>query len=98
MGKYPIFWAPKARITYFEILDYLDHHWGQKVVLEFIQRTEDILDLLSTYPKLFQYSPERKIYRCVLTKQIVLFYRIKQEQVELLLFWDARQKPEKLKI
>jgi hypothetical protein len=45
---------------------------------------------------LFPYSKEGGIHKCVLVKQVSLFYRIKANNVELLVFWDTRQDPAKL--
>ncbi len=93
-----IIWSPKARITYFQILDYLEQNWSPKEILNFTSRTEKVLELISTHPKLFHYSRSKDIFKCVLNRQISLFYRIRGENIELLLFWDARQDPKKLKI
>jgi hypothetical protein len=41
---------------------------------------------------------KRNIHRCVVVKQVSLFYRIKSSHIELLLFWDNRQNPSKLKL
>ena len=90
---YTIIWSPKARLTYYQILEYLDEHWTFREIENFIDRTEEALSHISQNPLLYQYSDESNTYRCVLVKQVSLFYRLKSDQVELLRFWDNRQDP-----
>jgi hypothetical protein len=53
MNRFPIVWAPLARISYFEILDYLEQNWTSKEITNFIHRTEKVLELIATHPKVF---------------------------------------------
>ncbi|MBS1530265.1 MAG: type II toxin-antitoxin system RelE/ParE family toxin [Bacteroidetes bacterium] len=94
--SYPIIWSPRARISYYKILDYLDEQWTLREIENFIDRTEQALSHISRNPLLYQYSKANESYRCVLVKQVSLFYRIKSTQVELLVFWDNRQNPARL--
>jgi plasmid stabilization system protein ParE len=93
----PIFWSPGAKNDYIIILDYLNTNWGQREALNFITRTESTLQLISANPRLFVSSTKKPgIHRCVLNRQISLFYRINNQNIELLRFWDNRMDPEKL--
>ena len=94
--SYTIIWSPKARLTYYQILDYLDEKWTFREIENFVDRTEEALTHISQNPLLYQHSKESDAYRCVLVKQVSLFYRIKSDRVELLIFWDNRQDPAKL--
>ena len=91
-----VIWSPTARITYFNILEYLEVNWTRKEVRAFTSRTEEVLDLIQQNPMLFPYSKESNIHRCVLAKQVSLYYQVKPGEVELLVFWDNRQDPAKL--
>ncbi|MBS1503203.1 MAG: type II toxin-antitoxin system RelE/ParE family toxin [Bacteroidetes bacterium] len=93
---YTIVWSPKARITYYKILDYLDEQWTFREIENFIDRTEQALTHISRNPLLYQYSQDSNAYRCVLVKQVSLFYRIRSNEVQLLIFWNNRQDPVKL--
>ncbi len=95
--SYQIFWSPNARNDFVNILEYLNKHWGQQGVLYFIDRTEKVLQLISDNLLLF-ISSEKKpsVHRCVVVKQISFFYRINNNKIELLRFWDNRMDPEKL--
>jgi plasmid stabilization system protein ParE len=94
---YEIRWSPDARRDYFAILDYLNARWTEKEAIHFIDRTEQILQLISDNPFLFVSSAKKpEIHRCVIVSQVSLFYKVKNNQVELLRFWDNRMDPEKL--
>ncbi|MBS1527568.1 MAG: hypothetical protein JST19_18110 [Bacteroidetes bacterium] len=93
---YTISWSPEARITYYRLLDYLDERWTFREIENLIDRTDEALSHISRNPLLYPYSQESNAHRCVLVKQVSLFYRIKSNNVELLTFWDNRQDPARL--
>jgi plasmid stabilization system protein ParE len=93
---YTIIWSPAARLTYYQILDYLNEEWTFREIENFIDRTEQVLTHISQNPSLYQYSEGTDTYSCVLVRQVNLFYRLKSERIELLIFWDNRQNPSKL--
>lgn len=97
---YKVLWSPAAQSTFFEILSYLEEHWSTSEAAAFIDRTDEIINFIKNRPSLFQYSKSSNTHKCVLTKQVSLFYRVNtnSDQVELLLFWDNRQDPEQLSI
>jgi plasmid stabilization system protein ParE len=85
--RYHIIWSPKARITYLGILEYLEENWTLREMENFIKRTDEVISHISQNPLLYQYSGSNDIYKCVMIKQVSLFYQIKGKNVELLLFW-----------
>lgn len=95
---YPIIWSPRSKITYYNILQYLVASWSQKEIDSFIDRTERVLSLVKNNPFLYTYSKTSDTFKSVIIKQVTLFYRIKGKEVELLIFWDSRQNPYKLKL
>jgi plasmid stabilization system protein ParE len=96
MAKYTVIWSPTSRITYYQILEYLVEKWTVNELEAFIDRTEEIINLICDNPLLYPYSSNSDTHRCVVVKQISLFYRIKTTNIELLVFWDNRQDPSKL--
>lgn len=56
---YPIVWSPSAKNDYITILEYLNTHWGQREISNFITRTENILPLISANPRLFVSSTKK---------------------------------------
>jgi plasmid stabilization system protein ParE len=96
MSSYNIIWSPKAKITYYQVLEYLELNWTIKEIKSFINRTDYVIEHISQTPFHYPYSLKGDTYKCVPIKQVSLFYRIKQQEIELLLFWDNRQNPAKL--
>ncbi len=94
--SYTVIWSPIARLTYYQILEYLDEKWTIKELEAFINRTEEAINHICDNPLLYSYSEESDTHRCVVVKQVSLFYRMKTETIELLVFWDNRQDPAKL--
>lgn len=93
---FTITWPPTARLTYYQILDYSDEEWTFREIENFIDGTEEALTHICQNPLLYQYSEKSDTYRCVLVRQVSLFYHLRSERIELLIFWDNRQNPSKL--
>jgi len=98
MATYQVIWSPKSRITYYGILEYLTENWTLNELEAFIDRTEEVISHICDNPLLYPYSGNSDIHKCVVVKQISLFYRVKTDDIELLVFWDNRQDPAKLKL
>jgi len=79
-----IIWSPRARITYINILNYLEKEWGENFVHNFITEVTDILMHISRNPKMFISTRKNKyIRKGIITKHISLYYRIKPERKKL---------------
>ncbi|MDT3403828.1 type II toxin-antitoxin system RelE/ParE family toxin [Mucilaginibacter terrae] len=94
--NYPIIWSPKAKITYYNILRYLSEEWTEKEVIDFTHRVSITIKHISHNYQLYPYSVRKNAYRAVITKQTSLLYRFKNGSVQLVMFWDNRQNPDKL--
>ncbi len=96
---FKIIWAPKAKETFFDIINYLELAWGEKQITEFVNQADHILDFIKENPYLFKKSEIPDVHQVLITKHNILFYQINQSTntVELMLFWDTRQNPSKLK-
>ncbi|GAB1463086.1 hypothetical protein MASR2M52_11170 [Pedobacter sp.] len=76
------------------VLDYLEQVWGDKYVSNFIVNTERTLKLISKYPAIYELIPNlADVRKAVLHKNCSFLYRVKNETIELLVFWDTRQEP-----
>ena len=92
-------WTPTARLTYFRVLEYLDESWTKREIQNFVERTEKVLNQIVKDPELFEASRKKKnVRKGLITKHNTLYYRIKyrKNEIELIIFWDNRQNPEKL--
>jgi len=95
-----IIWSNQARKDYYKILSYLFEHWGLHEVKSFIDKTEDVIELIKIHPNSFIESTRKRHFRKgFVTKHNSLFYRVRpvKKEIILLSFWDNRQNPKKLK-
>lgn len=92
-------WTPKARFTYFRVLEYLDEAWTIREIQNFVDRTEKTLSQIVKTPEMFEASRKKKnVRKGLITKHNTLYYRIRirKQEIELITFWDNRQNPKKL--
>lgn len=94
---YKVIWAPKAIITFENVIDYLQDHWTDKQIEYFVERTDKTIHLLSNNPYLFRGSEKENLHEVIITKHNLLLYQIttKENTIELLSFFDTRQNPKK---
>ena len=89
-------WTTRADIKLDQLIIYLESEWGDSVVKAFMRKLYDFLEILSEFPEIgsMQY-PEKRIRGFALTKQVLLFYRIDDNQIVLLDFFDNRSDTKK---
>jgi len=92
-----VFWNKLAESDYYQIIDYLLLNWGETSAQNFIDRVEKIESLLESGKVDFEMTNRKNIKRCVLSKQVTLFYKTyRNNSVELLRFWNNYQNKENL--
>ncbi|NOS85361.1 MAG: type II toxin-antitoxin system RelE/ParE family toxin [Ignavibacteria bacterium] len=75
-------------------LEYLKSEWSVRVANEFLEHLYETLDVLSIFPEIGTIIDDLKEIRGFLaTKQIKVYYRIKDNKLIVLNFIDTRQKP-----
>jgi plasmid stabilization system protein ParE len=91
-----VIWTLKALKTYFDVSDYLQNNWGDNVVRNFSLEVEKIIREIQVNPKMFEASKRyKKVRKGFVTQHNTLFYRVKSNVIELLIFWDNRQDDKK---
>ena len=94
-----VHWNKLARSDYYQNIDYLIREWSEKDAQEFIDEVDDIDFILKQGKVEFQDTNVRAIKRCIICKQISLFYKVIDEyNIELLRFWNNYQDTESLKL
>lgn len=88
-------WSEQAEITFFEVVEYLNQNWTQKEVDNFIDETYSVIELISKKPLLSRSSGLENYREILITKHNLLMYRIREEEIVLLSFFDTRQHPRK---
>lgn len=92
----PIVILPAAEADLEQITDYILLKFGVLAVEHFISRFEKVCEIISSNPELYSVvNTKRNVRKCVLAKQSILYFRICQDQIEILKVFDTRQNPQK---
>lgn len=91
-----IYWSKRADNKFDKIISYIDEEWGAVVARAFVKKVYDFLDILVEFPEIGSVEhAEREIRGFVIVKQLTLFYKIKEDKIILLNFFDNRQNPKR---
>ncbi len=93
-----IIWSPQAKKDYWQNIDYIEAEWNYQDVVNFMEKVERIINLLSIKNVAFISTNYRGVNKVVITKQITLYYKIDAEKLELLRFWNTYQDLQNFKI
>jgi len=97
MAKTVVF-SKRSRNRLDKLLAYLGTEWSLKVKNEFIEKLDRCVLQISKHPDSCPESEEFPgLYKCVLTNQTTLYYRIQEKEIQVITFFDNRQDPKKLK-
>ena len=90
-------WNKLARDDYFDNIDFLLKNWSEIEAQNFIDEVDEVIFILRKGKVDYQETDYLNIRRCVIRKQITLFYKIiDTEHDELLRFWNNYQDDKKL--
>lgn len=74
-----------------ELIDYLEKNWSDKVVDNFLMKLEKSMDTMSVAPFSYPSSQQFKgLRKCVITPQTSVFYRVNEEEIEIIAVIDNR--------
>jgi hypothetical protein len=82
-------WTQTAINEYDQNIDYLLKNWSSQVAIDFIDKVESVLHDIKTGLVEYPLTNRGNVRKCVICKQITLFYQINNTDcVELLSFWS----------
>lgn len=94
-----ISFSPEANQRLYEIVTYLVDNWSVKSAEKFLEILDNKLSHIRLFPYSFpQLENKEEVRKCVLTVQITLYYRLLNDEAELITFFDTRQDLEKLNL
>jgi hypothetical protein len=98
---YEIVWTKKGDESYKKNIKYLEENWSEKVIEDFLNKTNIRLALIAEYPFVAISTPKsNKLRKLLIVKQISCFYSINENKnrITIHLFWNNYQYPKKLKL
>jgi plasmid stabilization system protein ParE len=92
-----IIWLPEAEKTFNANIEYLSEKWTVQVINDFLDRVDEAIVHIVENPYMYASHNNREdIRKCPLTKQTTLYFKIKEQGIDLLTFWNNYQDPDKL--
>ena len=89
---YRIRYSLRARQEMLELLEYISSEYGRKKAEEIYDKIEKILIEISKMPEMCRVSQKQKDLRqCVLSKQTSIYYRIRDNCIEVVSFRPNRK-------
>ena len=96
---YKIFWTDFALNELEKTIQYLEAHWTAKELHHLVIKLDETLILISKNPTLFQVSEFKKdIRRVVILTHNIMYYRIQNNQIEIISFFSNRQSPKRRRL
>ncbi len=86
-----IFWSETAKIDYWNTIEYLEREWSLKEVYNFMDKVEGLINLISQENVTFKPTAYKNTFQVPVVKQITLYYRFENNNIELLRFWNNYQ-------
>jgi plasmid stabilization system protein ParE len=92
-----ISWSNEAIADFEQNINFLEKRFSDNEVIDFIDKTQEVIIIISRNPKAFKVSTYKKVHVVPIVPQVSLFYSIlNKNSIVLLRFWNNYQKPEKL--
>ncbi len=90
--------TPLAKSEIQEIFHYLILKWNDNVKKEFANKLKNTVNCIAENPEMYPISEKnRRIRRCVISKQNSIFYYFDSDNVVVVSVFDNRQNPNNIK-
>lgn len=95
----PVVWSPQASDEYRRQVQWLEENRDARTVLQYLHEVATAIDRVAAPTVRYQaVASHPGIYRYKLNAFTHLYYRLRNETVELIAFFDTRQNPDRLKL
>src|ERR1700741_1989484 len=89
-----IAYTERPRETFNAVYNFIKNQFGEGPADKFALKAEKTIALIAENPFMFKASSiDTNVRIGFITKQTSLFYRVTDESIHLLFFWDNRQEP-----
>lgn len=96
---YKILWTDFALKELEATIAYLEENWTEKELKNLATSIEETLSLIAQNPEIFQKSEIKNTIRsAIILSHNTLYYRVHNNQIEILSFFSNRQSPKKRKL
>lgn len=88
--------TPIGEQSFARNIKYLEEHWSEKEVLQFIQIVIEHIEILQSNPELFPIWNNSVFRKAVIHKRVSMFYSFDHSNLIIHLFWNTWNNPAKL--
>ncbi|NQY09108.1 MAG: type II toxin-antitoxin system RelE/ParE family toxin [Flavobacteriales bacterium] len=86
--------SPLAEEKIRNLLSFIEKEWSTKAKEEYLKKFLKSVNQISNHPNSCPQSSNPKgVFKCVVTKQSSFYYRISNDQIEIITLIDNRQDP-----
>jgi len=93
MEKYKVVYKKRFQQKFLRLLNYLNTEWGIKVTDDFIATFEWRITTLVSNPNIGKLSNVLEVRSILITKHNRLYYRLRNNNIEILNCYDTRINP-----
>ena len=73
---------------------FIENKWSKKETYKFLEKVHKTIELAASQPYIFKASSfDENIRVGLISKQTSFYYKIKENEIFILFFWDNRQDP-----
>jgi plasmid stabilization system protein ParE len=80
-----------------DLFDFLDYKWSVSIRKKVAKKLNNHIEKIRLNPELFPKSKIRNTRKCVISKQVTLYYDFDDKNLNILRVFDSRQDPNKIK-
>lgn len=92
-----VYLSSLAEFKLIKLTEYIEEEWGASSKIKFLNNLTKKFDQISLQPESSPLTEEfDSVYWSVVTHQCSLYYRIQDNEVEIITITDNRQDPEKI--
>ncbi len=96
---FKIFWTEHALSELQQTLDYLEENWTERELRIFASKLEHTIEIISKSPEIFPSSIERiEVRKAVVEEHNTLYYRVKNDRIEIVSLFSNLKNPKSKKI
>lgn len=90
-----VYLSPLAEFKLIKLTEYIEEEWGASSKIKFLNKLTQKFDQISLQPESTPLTEEfDSVYWSVVTHQCSLYYRIRDNEIEIITITDNRQDPE----
>jgi len=95
---FEVVYSLRARQEEIELLDYIIANFGKEKAKDVYDKIERVLEQIAEMPDMYRSSKKQKgLRKCVFSKQTSIYYRVQDNQIQVVSFRPNRKNPKTFK-